>query len=249
MPKTKARNRTGAPRPAQPNEGLMGGLECLQALAGAPGPVGSREMARALGMEHTRVNRLMGTLAALGLAERTPERKYAAGPALHVLAAMSLRGSRLLSAALPHLEALRAELPGLTVALGVLWRRQVVYLYFAPPGEDSMVAIAHRNLYPAEKSSIGRLLLAAQARSDVRKLYAGTPAAELDELLAGLDAAARDGWALYGGQTLGVAVGTPPVAGLAVAGKLDERDSDDLLRRLRETAGRIAQGLRPSMQR
>ncbi|HOX04817.1 MAG TPA: helix-turn-helix domain-containing protein [Planctomycetota bacterium] len=241
MPRTKP--RVAAPRPAQANESLISGLELLQALAGAASPVGSREMARLLDMEHTRVSRLMGTLAHMGLAERTAERKYAPGPGLHVLAAMSLRGSRLLSAALPHLEALRTGLPDLAVALGVLWRRQVVYVYFATPGEDPRVAVAGRDLYPAEKSSIGRVLLAAQPRSEVRKLYAGTPRAELDGLLGALDAAARDGWALYENTTLGVAVGEPPVAGLAVAGKLAGHDRDDLVRRLRETAERISQGL------
>jgi len=55
--------------PAQPNLSLINGLTCLQELIASPSLVGSRELARRLGLEPTRVNRLLGTLAQLGLAE------------------------------------------------------------------------------------------------------------------------------------------------------------------------------------
>ena len=57
-------------------------------------------------------------------------RRYAPGPGLHVLAAMSLRGSRLLTRALPHLRDLMAAEPECRIALGVLWRSHVCYLFF-----------------------------------------------------------------------------------------------------------------------
>ena len=41
-------------------------LACLQAVVTSNRPLGSREVARLLGLEHTRVNRLLGTLC-LGL--------------------------------------------------------------------------------------------------------------------------------------------------------------------------------------
>ncbi len=159
-------NKMSRPRrseqPAQPNASLITGLECLQALAGSEEPIGSRDLAATLGAEHTRVNRLLGTLAAMGMAERTPDRKYVPGAGLHVLAAMSLRGSHLLAAALPHLDRLRAAEPAVSVALGVLWRRQVAYLFFADPGEPLQASIASRGLYAADQSSIGLTLLAGK---------------------------------------------------------------------------------------
>lgn len=221
----------------------MAGLECLQALAGAEQPIGSRELARALGVEHTRVNRLLGTLAAMGLAERTAERKYVPGSGLHVLAAMSLRGSRLLSAALPHLQRLHNALPTHSVALGVLWRTQVAYLFFAEPGAELQAAIASRALYPAEKSSIGLALLAARDTGEVRGLYHAAAPPERDSLLRSLTDIRKRGYAFVDSTTLGVAVGQPPTAGLAVAGDIAESDLPRLVARLRDTAEAIAQDL------
>jgi DNA-binding IclR family transcriptional regulator len=232
--------KSGGKGPAQPNRSLVGGLECLEYLAGAGRPVGSREAARALGLEPTRANRLLGTLAWMGLAERTADRKYTAGSGLHVLAAMSLRGSRLLSTAAPHLARLGDELPGFSVALGVLWRRQVVYLYFAGPGEDARVAIASRDLFPAEKSSIGQVLLAGMGEGAVRELYADREAGEVERLTGELEGVRREGYALVNERTLGIAVGEPAVAGIALAGVTNEEDRTRLVRRLTECAEKIA---------
>ena len=143
---------------AQPNQSLGHGLEVLHALCGADGPLGSRELSRLLGMEHTRVNRLLGTMAALGLAERTADRRYRPGPAVHVLAASGLRSSGLLQAALPVIRDLHAE--GFAVALGVLWRDQVCYLYHGRPNQPLERGLAGHELFPAAWSSIGTILMA-----------------------------------------------------------------------------------------
>src|SRR5258706_11898625 len=111
--------------PAQPNQSLIDGLTVLQALAVSTEPVGGRALARELGLEATRVNRLLKTLAYLGMARQTPKRKYLPGPAMHVLSAQSLFGSGLIRRALPVLENLQQS--GHVVALGVLWRGPVCY--------------------------------------------------------------------------------------------------------------------------
>jgi len=82
--------------------------------------VGGRELARELGLEPTRVNRLLRTLAHLGLAQQDDRRKYRRGPGIHVLAAQAKFRSGLLRRAMPVLESLRRF--EFTVALGVLWR-------------------------------------------------------------------------------------------------------------------------------
>lgn len=143
---------------AQPNQSLGHGLEVLHALCGADGPLGSRELSRLLGMEHTRVNRLLGTMATLGLAERTADRRYRPGPAVHVLAASGLRSSGLLQAALPVIRELHVE--GFGVALGVLWRDQVCYLYHGKPNQPLERGLAGHELFPAAWSSIGTILMA-----------------------------------------------------------------------------------------
>src|SRR5687767_1336816 len=119
--------------PAQPNQSLIDGLTVLQALAVAAGPVGGRALARELNLEPTRVNRLLKTLAFLGMAEQTSDRKYFPGPGMHILAARALYGSGLVTRAMPYLEQLVARYDRV-VALGVLWRDQVSYLYHWQPG-------------------------------------------------------------------------------------------------------------------
>jgi DNA-binding IclR family transcriptional regulator len=251
LPGEESRVATGRPSrktsvlkaPAQPNRSLVGGLECLDYLVAAEAPVGSREIAREMNLEHTRANRLLGTLAFMGLAERTGGRKYVPGPALHVLAAMSLRGSRLLSVALAPLEKLAARLPEFSVALGVLWRRQVVYLYFRRPGRSAEVAIGGERLFPAEQSSIGQVLLAERSPQEIGKLYADRPAREVRAILRGVRAATRQAYALVDGRSLGVAVGSPAVAGLAIAGEVQRSELRKLVAMIGGTAAAIAAAL------
>lgn len=149
---------------AQPNQSVGHALKCLIGLTDA-GRIGSRELARRLGMEHTRVNRLLGTLTDLGLAERTPDRQYRPGPGLHGLAAGALRGSGLLQAALPEIRILHAH--GFGVALGLLWLGRVVYLYHGNPQaplEDNLAAHAP---WDPQESSIGRVLMSGAASASV----------------------------------------------------------------------------------
>ncbi|MCX6993413.1 MAG: transcriptional regulator [Kiritimatiellaeota bacterium] len=237
-------------RPAQPNMSLCHGIACLQFLAMADRPIGSREAARALGFEPTRANRLLGTLASLGIAEKTADQKYQAGPGLHVLAAQSLRGSRLLNVALPHLKPLLNQ--GLAVALGVLWRMHVCYLWYILPDQDPGQGIGASNPWPAWDSSIGRVLLAALPLSDARRLYLqeqAKPCKTCLEFKRNLNAIRRQGYAFIpkkaiSGTTLGVPIGSPPVAGLAFCGNFSARSVPRLFRLLNRSATDISQELK-----
>src|SRR3569623_3112126 len=96
------------PKPnAQPNQSLIDGITTLQALATSPEPGGCRELARRLHADPTKINRLLKTLAYLGIARQPANRKYTAGPVMHVLAAPSLFASRLNRRPLPEQAALR----------------------------------------------------------------------------------------------------------------------------------------------
>jgi DNA-binding IclR family transcriptional regulator len=195
--------------PAQPNLSLGRGFRVLGALCGSDGPLGTRELARRLGDEPTRVNRMLGTLRELGLVEQDAQQRYRPGPGIHLLAAQCLRGSGLLAAAMPELAALRGESRG--VALGVLWQGQVAYLVHASPGRPLAEGISAHALFPAAQSSIG-IILSAHA-----------PASDLPQDLVAT--ARRRGWACIDGEAgmRSLAVAIPgaepqaaPVAGLAL---------------------------------
>lgn len=214
---------------AQPNQSLGHGLEVLHALCGAEGPIGSRELSRRLGMEHTRVNRLLGTMAALGLAERTADRRYQPGPAVHVLAASGLRSSGLLQAALPVIRVLHGE--GFAAALGVLWRDQVCYLYHGKPNQPLERGLAGHQLFPAAWSSIGTIL---QAQSD--------PA---------LATFKEQGWAWVvpenapTGGSMAAPVGAPVVAALAII-PADKSNPAQYAPRLLAAAAEVTAALKPA---
>lgn len=230
--------------PAQPNQSLIDGLEVLQALATATAPVGSREMGRRLGLEPTRVNRLLKTLASLGLAEQTPDRRYASGPGMHVLSAAALFGSGLLRKATAPLESLR-DLK-LTIAMGVLWRRQVAYLVHVMPNRSIAEGIGRTAAYPAEQSSIGVALMARLPQEQALARFVDPPLPDdaLRALKQDLAHARREGFALvhpkHGTPTLAVAIGERPVAAIALAGQFNDHDIPKLVERLREAARRIS---------
>ncbi|TVR05730.1 MAG: hypothetical protein EA403_01735 [Spirochaetaceae bacterium] len=142
--------------PAQANQSIASGFEVLQEVISAGHALGSREVARRLGMEHSRANRILGTLASVGMLLQDRDSRYLAGPRIHVLSALSLNASRLIPAALPHLRPFHSE--GATVALGTLWRDTVVYLLHANPGQDLAASAGAHDSYPRDRSIIGSLL-------------------------------------------------------------------------------------------
>ncbi len=231
--------------PAQPNRSLIDGLDVLQAVAAAPGPVGVRELGRMLDMETTRANRLLKTLAGIGITQQREDRRYEPGPGLHVIAAQALYGSGLLRRSIAPLRKLQAL--GHTVALGVRWRDRVSYLIHAGPKMDVAEGIGRSTLFPADRSSIGLVLLASEPAKIVRQLYGN----DAPGLLEQLQAVRHQGYARVVNQqrpltaTVGVRVGTPAVAGVAVSGHITTRDVPGVLPALREAAKQIERGAQP----
>jgi len=144
--------------PAQKVNGLIDGIEVLQELAMSGQATSGKAIADKLGLNPVRVNRLLKTLDYLGLAHRGSSRRYSIGSAMHVLAAQSMAASGLLARALPQLQELSKF--GKVVALGVLWKDQVCYLYHNSNPEDFNAGLSRVKLYPALESSIGVALLA-----------------------------------------------------------------------------------------
>ncbi|MDD3997341.1 MAG: helix-turn-helix domain-containing protein [Sphaerochaetaceae bacterium] len=142
--------------PAQPNQSILRGFDILQEVIVAGHPIGSREVARNLEMEHSSVNRILGTLAVTGILQQNKEKKYLPGPRIHVLSALSLNASKLIPASLPVLEPIHKL--GATVALGTLWRDTVVYFLHARADQDIAQSAGVHESYPADKSIIGTVL-------------------------------------------------------------------------------------------
>ncbi len=226
------------PLPAQPNQSLMEGIEVLLALVQRGDAVGVRELARELGMTPTRLQRYVATLAHLGLAERDADRRYGVGPGIHALSAMSLSASGLAQRAMEILPGLNDL--GLSVALGVLWRKTVSYMYFSRPGMPTSRVIGKEQGFPARDSVIGVLLLAHASEEQVLRDFP-TEAAGLRPRLA---KARRDGFVRVersrGEIALAVPVGSPPFAGLAVTGIIPPSAESAVIERLHAAASAVA---------
>ena len=177
-----------------------------------------------------KVNRLLKTLAYLGIARQTADRKYTAGPGMHVLAAQSLFASGLIRHALPVLENLRRF--GHTVALGVLWQDNVSYLFHAPPGIEASRGLGRIGLLPATTSGIGIVLLSEYEDDDVRELYKDRELPMfpegIEQLLAKLAEVRRLGYARVhvadarDHHVVAVSTGDPAHAGVAMSGWIPE---------------------------
>lgn len=161
--------------PAQPNQSLRDGLRCLQVVLAQSQGIGVRELARQLGMETTRVHRLLKTLAHLGFIHQDQRKRYIGGPAVHVLAAQSLHASGILKRSLPILRQCSSDFPAAVVALGVLWENSVSYLYHAEPQMTVEEAVGRIHLYPALRSSIGHMLLSLLTDEERLARFGSTP--------------------------------------------------------------------------
>ncbi len=231
--------------PRQPNESLIDGLACLQAVASSGKPLGVREVARLLNLEPTRVHRLLKTLSHLGITSQTPDKKYAPGPAMHVLAAQSIFASGLIRKSLPHLEALLQY--GMTVAYGVLWKENVSYLYHGGPGIPVEQALGRLGLHPASTSSIGLVLLSLLKDSEIRQIYKGKEILGypegVNQLLQKICEIRKQGYAVIhspkSNTTIAVTVGNPPHSAIALSGKISSVDACRYYKILKDTASKI----------
>lgn len=190
------------------NQGLLHGLRMLSEVLRAGGPVGVRELGRRAGFPAAKAARLLATLTELGLVQRVAGSKCSPGPRLHLLAGQALHGTGLVAAAVPHLRTLRA--PGRTVALGVLWEREVCFLVHARPGQRLADGIGTHALHPAVDSSVGRALLAFADGA--------APAGEPDFDARGIRRSGVARIDFPGGEvSVAVPVGNPPVAAIGAS--------------------------------
>ena len=227
---------------SQPNQSLIDGITCLQSLASSNRPVKSRELARELGLNHTRVNRLLRTLKSIDLAVQDQQRSYLPGPGIHVLASLAMNSSPLFRNAMPVIEELLPA-PHL-VAMGALWRDKVTYLFHAETMHSAASGIASFPVYDAVTSSIGQVLLAEELDESVERRLGSK---RFERLLPKLQKIRQNGFNVRldpdtGEYSIAVPVHRPALAGIAFSQLYDltEQDVEDHVRHLKSTALRTS---------
>lgn len=215
----------------------MDGLEVLRELAISREALSCKHISEKLGFEMTRVNRILKTLDYMGLAFRNKSRHYLAGPGIHVLAVQSMIGSGLLRRALPVLEGLGKY--KLTVALGVLWRDSVSYLYHNNAASlNTFDAIGSLAVHPAETSSIGIALLSELDEEDISILYKGR-----EVPFDSIRKCKNDGFSCIvnnkGQFSLAVKLGNPAYGAIALSGINTSEDVSQYVQILNEAARKI----------
>lgn len=225
--------------PAQKVNGLIDGIAVLQELTMSQEPASGKVIAEKLGLPPVRVNRLLKTLAYLGLTHRNASRKYSVGPGMHVLAAQSMAASGLLKRAIPYLKLLGKS--GMVVALGVLWKDQVCYLFHNSGKCDFSEGLSNMRLYPALNSSIGLALLADMSTEAVEQHIGSNNINE--ELLAKLHQINKQEYASIQHQdhiSLAVTIGKPAYAAIAVSGMKNTEEVQKFIELLRKYAAELS---------
>ncbi len=242
-------------------------LALLRLLASRAAPVPAAALARELGLPRSTTYHLLAVLEAEGFVVHLPEaRAYALGVSVFELGSAYLRHDPLERLARPLLARLVDRVGG-TAHLGVLHGNETLYLLKeAPRGAVLLVTDVGVRL-PAHLTAIGRAMLAALPRAQVRALYPGAASfvdrtgrgpATPGELRTLLAAEAARGWSEEDGHvTEGIAsVGAAvldhsgrPAAGVGVtfaaAARPSPQDRADLAREVVATAAMLGRRLSP----
>ncbi|MGZ4633125.1 MAG: IclR family transcriptional regulator [Actinomycetes bacterium] len=148
-------------------------LALLRLLASRATPVPAGALARELGLPRSTTYHLLAVLEAEGLVVHLPEeRAYGLGVSVFELGSAYLRHEPLERLARPLLARLVDRVGG-TAHLGVLHGNETLYLLKeAPRGAVLLVTDVGVRL-PAHLTAVGRAMLAALPRAQVRALYPG----------------------------------------------------------------------------
>ena len=135
-------------------------IALLDELAAAPDGLGTNEAARRIAVNPSSASRLLATLQAGGLADRTgPDGRWRLGPHLVSLADRALAALDVREIARPHLRALAAA-TGESVTLSVPGGGEAVTVEFVP-GAGSVVSVARLGRSSvAHATATGKVMLA-----------------------------------------------------------------------------------------
>jgi IclR family pca regulon transcriptional regulator len=186
------------------------------------------EVARATGLDRATARRLLLTLEGLGYVRLNDRREFMLTPRILELGYAYLSSATVVDVAKPHLQQLASTLSE-TASLTVLDDDQVVYVALAPGPHATAVRINVGTRFPANATSMGRVLLAGLSAQELGAYLERTElAAPTSHTIASPDALREHlalvrerGWDLADGELdgglRGVAVPVPDRAGRTVA--------------------------------
>jgi IclR family transcriptional regulator, pca regulon regulatory protein len=178
------------------------GLRVIRCFGSAPSQLTLADVARATDLNRATARRLLMTLEELGYVRRVGDR-FSLTPRVLDLGYAYLSSLAIPDLALPYLEQLSLEV-GEASSVGVLDGSEVVYVARVPANRVMTVSIGLGTRFPAYRTSLGRVLLAARSDDDVAAVWEvsdrtdPTPytVTELDQLTVKLAEARAAGYAL-----------------------------------------------------
>ena len=150
-------------------------IKVLRHIAAGRSVANQSQAAREIGINRTTLLRLLHTLEAEGLIEHAPgSDDYVLGTGMIELAAQKLFSLDVAQVANPVLAHLATRL-GLSCHLGILDRREVLYVLRATPDVHLVSNVRIGTRLPAHASTMGRAILAHMPRTEVDALFGDAP--------------------------------------------------------------------------
>ena len=150
-------------------------IKVLRHIAAGRSVANQSQAAREIGINRTTLLRLLHTLEAEGLIEHTAgSDDYVLGTGMIELAAQKLFSLDVAQVANPVLAHLATRL-GLSCHLGILDRREVLYVLRAAPDVHLVSNVRIGTRLPAHASTMGRAILAHMPRGGVEALFRDAP--------------------------------------------------------------------------
>jgi IclR family transcriptional regulator, pca regulon regulatory protein len=262
------RVRVSAEAPSKPRKSefvgsLAHGLSVLQAFDGGHGEMALVEVARRSGLSPATARRSLHTLIELGYA-RILDKRYVLTPNVLALGSAYLRASRADEAFTPELKRI-VEMFGDAASVSVLEGPDILYVAHVSEQRMSRMTAAVGVTYPAQLTSMGRVLLANLPQSELERFFADCrtmkPTARTiddpNELRAEIDRVRDSGYAVaidqldYGVAAIAVPIRDPQGGVIAAinssgySGTLTRKAMiEGRLPKLRASAAALAQVLR-----
>ncbi len=157
------------------SQSLQRALRVLNLFAEVPGELGVREVARRLGLSPTIVQRLITTLAAEAVLEKSAiTGRYRIGPKLFQLGRLYVRTNDLVSVAMPELTRM-AEDFGLSASLGTLAGDKMMYAAAAQARSPISVRVEPGELTDIHSTAFGKAILFDMEDSRILALLGSGP--------------------------------------------------------------------------
>jgi IclR family transcriptional regulator, acetate operon repressor len=161
---------TFGPAPRYPIESVDNALELLSLFL-TNDRLRVKDVAEALEVADGTAHRLLATLQYRGYVAQDPTtRMYGPGPMLLGVGLRAAQGSDLRSLALPHMEALNAELDE-TIQLATLHGTEVFFVAALESSKALKVSSRAGTRHPAHCTSVGKAMLAELPKERILELY------------------------------------------------------------------------------